>query len=142
MNNKKTREDIYNSKIHCLIVLCVCCTVLNCIALQCATQQYSDRHLFFIWFAIKKVKINPSVCCIAPVGNTRETLKNVNECILCACVCLYSLLCVQAGRYTLWAWINLKNLELELKWKTRQKKSLCILHSVTHTLEKNLKCLK
>lgn len=59
----KTREDKYNSKMHCSIVVCIgtwLCGVLNCIALLCCAllccvqHRHSDRHLFFIWFAIKK----------------------------------------------------------------------------------------
>lgn len=133
---KPTREDKYNSKIHCFIV--VWRIELHCIGLQCATSAQRPSPIFHLVCPSKSK--NKSKCCVhrAPVVNTRETLKNVNECIWC----------VAAMRITSWAtraWINLKNLELELKWKTRQKKSLFThlkrrtLETHTHTQAENQK---
>lgn len=104
---RKKHATIYITvKYTVLIVVCALCygCVLYWIALQCATQQHSDRHLFFIWFAIKNK--NKSKC---------ASLKN--EWIWCVAATRTS----WCDGYTLRAWINLKNLELELKWESRRK---------------------
>lgn len=57
---KPTREDKYNSKIHCLIV--VWCIGLHCIGLQCATSAQRPSPIFHLVCPSKSK--NKFECCV------------------------------------------------------------------------------